>query len=440
MKRRLLIVSPHFAPVNAPDMHRVRLILPHLRAHGWEPTVLALTPESVEGAVLDPLLEKTFPADIRIVRVAAMRPQSTRWAGVGGLWLRGGRALTRAGDALLAGERFDLVFFSTTQFSAFSLGPRWRRRFGVPYVLDYQDPWVSDFYARTGTRPPGGSLKYALSQWRARRQEPRVVRAASGIVAVSDDYRRQLARAYPWFDPRQVETLPFGASEADLTIARAHAPAQPRIDFSDGGFHHVYAGRCAENMTPALTALFRAFKHYQHTDPANAARTWFHFIGTDYAPPPLGRALVTEVAQCENVAEHVREHCYRVPYFEALHYLCRADALIAIGSSDPGYSASKIYSCVLARRPMMLVYHAASPVLDFARRVGVGPVFGYATDDDINPLAKKIHRDWFTNLASRRYAPFDARAFQPFTAAALTDQLVRTFDRAVDSPSSLLAG
>ena len=116
--RKVLIVSPHFAPVNAPDMHRVRLALPYLRELGWEPVVLCLDPATVEGAVFDPLLETTYPHDLRIVRVKGISPRATRWAGFGNLWLRVGRAFARAGERLLAAEKFDLVFISTTQFSA----------------------------------------------------------------------------------------------------------------------------------------------------------------------------------------------------------------------------------------------------------------------------------------------------------------------------------
>ncbi|MCR6657361.1 MAG: hypothetical protein NVV63_16475 [Opitutus sp.] len=180
--RKVLIVSPHFAPVNAPDMHRVRLALPYLRELGWEPVVLCLDPATVEGAVFDPLLETTYPHDLRIVRVKGISPRATRWAGFGNLWLRVGRAFARAGERLLAAEKFDLVFISTTQFSAFGLGPRWKRRFGVPYVLDYQDPWINPYYRDTKTRPPGGRLKFALSQWTARRIEPQALREAGRVV------------------------------------------------------------------------------------------------------------------------------------------------------------------------------------------------------------------------------------------------------------------
>ncbi|NJM63821.1 MAG: hypothetical protein HC849_32625, partial [Oscillatoriales cyanobacterium RU_3_3] len=39
-----------------------------------------------------------------------------------------------------------LVFFSTTIFPVMLLGKRWWQKFGVPYVLDFQDPWRSDYH------------------------------------------------------------------------------------------------------------------------------------------------------------------------------------------------------------------------------------------------------------------------------------------------------
>ncbi len=57
--RRVLIVSPHFPPVNAADHHRVRMALAYLEEFGWSAAVLAVSPEEIEGATLDPLLEST---------------------------------------------------------------------------------------------------------------------------------------------------------------------------------------------------------------------------------------------------------------------------------------------------------------------------------------------------------------------------------------------
>src|SRR5688572_22444428 len=105
--KKVLIVSPHFPPINAPDMQRVRLALPFLRASGWEPTVLAVAPEMVEGGVRDGWLEATYPAEVRVIRVSGIDPAKTRWVGIGNLWWRCGRAVREAGERLLAADEFD---------------------------------------------------------------------------------------------------------------------------------------------------------------------------------------------------------------------------------------------------------------------------------------------------------------------------------------------
>ncbi|HRI80840.1 MAG TPA: hypothetical protein PLF88_00235 [Opitutaceae bacterium] len=436
--RRVLIVSPHFPPVNAPDMQRARLALPCLRALGWDPVVLAVTPDSVEGAVLDPLLEQTYPPDIRVVRVRGLSPQLTRPFGFGSLWWRCGRALRQAGDTLLRAEKFDLVFFTTTQFDTVTLGPRWLAKFGVPYVLDYQDPWVNDYYRRTQTRPPGGRVKFWLSQLTARRREPKAVRGAAAIVSVSSAYGPDLLARHPGIEPARIHHLPFGASKADLEIARRHVPDQPLVSLGDKNIHFVYTGRVVAGMRRPLALLFRAFHRYLATHPAQAARIRFHFIGTDYAPPPLAQNWVLPIATAEQVAEHVSEQCYRVPYFEALHYLTSADALLAIGSDDPAYSASKIFPCLLAGRPLLTIAHHESLMLRAARGQNHPASYGFSNADreaDTAELVQCIHAEWFVREGYRSLPAGNPTLLAELTAAGMSGRLATIFDGAVQTPS-----
>jgi hypothetical protein len=428
---RVLVVSPHFPPVNAPDMHRARLVLPHMRALGWEPVVLAVTPGLVEGAVLDPVLEETYPADIRVVRVGGMPHRFTRALGFGSLWWRCGGALRRAGERLLSAEKFDLIFFSTTQFDAFGLGPRWLARFGVPYVLDYQDPWVNDYYYRTNTPPPGGSFKFGLSQFTARRREPAAVRSAAAIVSVSQSYGPDLLRRYPELDPHRVHHLPFGATTTDFEIARGHVPAKPLIPFGDGRIHFVYAGRCGPDMSHSLSLLFQAYHRYMESHPREAQKMHFHFIGTDYAPPPLGRYWALPIARQEKVEANVSEHCYRVPYFDALHYLVRADALIAVGSNDPTYSASKIFPYLIARRPLLTIVHEDSIMLKLSLGQGVATSYGFSNEGvSQNDLVNRIHQEWFVDGGHRLPPPGDPEQLQEFTSIGMTHRLTSVFEQA----------
>lgn len=427
--RRVLIVSPHFCPVNAPDMQRVRLALPYLRTEGWDPFVLALGPETIERPTLDPLLAETFPTDIPIRRVRGLDPRFTRCFGFGALWFRGGAALRRAGDALLREGGFDLVFFSTTQFDFFRLGPRWRKKFGVPYFLDYQDPWLNDYYDRTGTPPPGGRWRFARAQWRARRSEPRVLRHAAGLVAVSPAYIDTLARRYAWFEQSRATVLPFATSVGDLAVAQRHVPEHPLIDFSDGRRHLVYAGRAGPDLRPALSLLFAALRTFRRADPAEAQRLRLHFIGTSYAPAAQARATVQPLATAFGVQDLVHEQVLRVPYFEALHYLTRADGIMAIGSDDPSYTPSKIAACLMVGRPVLALLHAQSPARNLA--IGAGATcINFGADSGGSDKAEAEVLKWLrcrdgltsTNLAGTSDA---------WTARDMCQRLATAFDSAL---------
>lgn len=41
--KRVLIISPHFPPINAPDMQRVRMSLPYYKDMGWGVPIVTTT-------------------------------------------------------------------------------------------------------------------------------------------------------------------------------------------------------------------------------------------------------------------------------------------------------------------------------------------------------------------------------------------------------------
>src|ERR1700722_13889095 len=108
--KRVLILSPHFPPINAPDMQRVRMSLPFYRENGWDPVVLAVG-EPWQDGVREPELLATLPADIRVIYVRALPQRLSRLFGIGNLGLRSWIFLLWHGTQLLRREKFDLVFF-----------------------------------------------------------------------------------------------------------------------------------------------------------------------------------------------------------------------------------------------------------------------------------------------------------------------------------------
>ena len=430
--RRVLIVSPHFPPINAADHQRVRMSLPYFEEFGWKPTVLAVRPQDVEGTD-DPLLERTLPPGVEVVRTGALPVRWTRRLGLGSLALRALPAFWRAGNRLLARERFDAVYFSTTMFAIMALGPLWKRRFGVPYILDFQDPWIEDYYERPGAPPPpGGRFKHGFTRWLAHTLEPRAMAAVSEVIAVSPAYVETLRARYPALGADQFTVLPFGAPERDFEILPILGVRQAVFDPDDGLCHWVYVGRGGGDMAAALRLLFTALAEARYRNPEMWSKLRLHFVGTSYAPEGQAEKTVEPVARACGVADLVEERTSRVPYYEALQLLRQSHAILVIGSDSAAYSASKLYPCLLARRPLLALLHTSSPAVDILRRGGVEQIVTFDPADVTASMAA-MHAALEKTFAGTGGAPaFDAPRFSAeHGARAVTARQCEVFNRAV---------
>ena len=409
------------------------MLLPHLGEFGWEAHILAVHPDWVEG-FLDPDLARSLPKDTAVIRVGAIPQRLTRAFGFGSLGLRAYRTLRQAGDRLLSDGGFDLVYFSTTIFSTMTLGARWLRRFGIPYVLDIQDPLVNDYYARTKVRPPGGRLRYSVAHWRARRDEPGVVLGAAHIVTVSASYVDDLRRRYPELPAGRFTVLPFAAAEHDFASVERLGIKQRVFDSVDGLRHWVYLGRAGAMMARGLCGLFTGLRKAKDQGVAGVDNIRMHFIGTSYTVGSRAEKTVTSVAEECGVAEMVDEQPARVPYFEGLALLREADAILVVGSDDPGYSASKVYPCILAKRPLLAIMHEASGTGQVIRECHAGELVTFGLEVGADALANNAFIAICRLLQTSAGSPptTDWQAFAKYTAREMTRRQCQVFDRALE--------
>jgi hypothetical protein len=420
--KQLLIVSPNFPPVNAADMHRIRMSLPEYAAHGWSPVVLAVG--GAEGRVVEEDLLRSVPESVPVLRVGALPGAVTSLAGVRNVTLRALGHLYRAGLRLIRSHSIDLVYFSTTVFPAMALGRIWKAQTGVPFVVDMQDPWVNEYLDRhPEARPP----KYGLARRVHGLLEPFTMRAVDGIIAVSPAYHGTLRTRYPWITREMCATIPFGAAEEDMRLARELNVSNPWFTAGDGLVHAVYVGRGGEDLHTAATIFFRALSQTAGTGQLANLRLWC--IGTDYAPAGTGRPTLTPVAAREGVAARVVESPARVPYFQALRVLQDADVLVILGSEDPQYSPSKVYPYLLARRPVVAIVHEDSPVVPVLQNSGAGPVVTFRGRDQADAAVEALVGVLPSFVGSGHAAPtVRQESCAPWLAPELTRRQCEMFD------------
>ena len=154
--------------------------------------------------------------------------------------------LWRACSDLLRRERFDALFITTYPTYPALLGPRLKRAFRIPFVLDYQDPWVGAWGKTVGGGPNGAvDLKSRLARALAAALEGRVARAADAIIAVSSETHEQVRRRHPAIEMTPCAAIPLGGEATDFDRLRSRARANPYFDPADGHVHVCCVGTLA---------------------------------------------------------------------------------------------------------------------------------------------------------------------------------------------------
>jgi hypothetical protein len=423
--KRVLIISPYFPPTNAADTQRVRMSLPYFREFGWEPEVVTVD-LCYSDMVMDPLLSQTVPTDIPTHFVKALPKQWTSKVGLGSIALRSLFYYRKKVNSLLKEKKFDLIYFSTTQFPVCILGAYWKKKFKIPYVIDMQDPWHSDFYEDKPKeeRPPKYWAAYQISK----RLEPIAMNKVGGLIAVSDGYLQTLSERYPNCKKVPQRTITFGAFEPDFTIAKQNVLLQPSmLPQGDEKVSIVYVGRGGKDMQTAVAFLLESFKKGLEKFPAIFTRIHFYFIGTSYAAAGEGKPTISPIAEQIGVADYVTEITDRIPFYQTLNTLSDASALFIPGSSDPQYTASKIYPYVLAKRPILAFFHPASSVVSFLKASGVGTVLTF--DQNLHEIEKKMigfMSDLSENQLGNRVP--DAQVMEKYSARFMTKKQCELFD------------
>ena len=414
--KRVLIISPFFVPSNAADMQRVRMSLPYFKKFGWEAEVVCVDKKHSE-MVKDSLFSESLPLNIKIHIVSAFSKKWTSKLGLGSLALRSILYYRKYVNDLISGKKYDLIYFSTTEFAICILGAYWKYKFGVPYVIDMQDPWHSDYYQDKpkDQRPPKYWFSYRLNKY----LEPIAMKRVDGLISVSDDYIQNLQNRYDQIRKIPTSVITFGAFETDFEIAHKNkAILNSAFEKRKGLVHLVYVGRGGKDMQDAVRLLFTAFKKGLTDQPKEFKKIRFHFIGTSYAPSGSGTQTIFPLSLELGISEYVEEQTDRISFYQSIRTLMEADALFIPGSNDPQYTASKIYPYILAQKPLLAIFNRSSNAYTIIEECNGGKVIDIAdTKIGVNNIYS-----FLLSLANNELKLCDTNwdRFQEFTAENMT--------------------
>ena len=417
--KTVVMLASDFPPSSLPSSIRPRLFASHLARFGWNPIVVTVRPELYECPV-DPDNERLVAAEVEVIRTGALPAAVARRFGFGDIGIRSLGRHWRALRDLAARRQIDLVFISVPPCVPMLLGRLALWRLGIPYVLDYQDPWVTDAWWKVpaAERPPKWPLAWAM----ARLLEPWGVGRAAALTGVSMGATDYAATLQPGVLRAEI---PFGAEPAEFAFLRANPRKNGIFNPADGNIHLVYTGVVIPGMYPALRVILQAVRALVEE---GETLLRLHFVGTSYGSGHAPKVL--PLAAEAGVVAIVTETPDRVPYLDSLQLLLDSSVLLIAGTDEPHYTPSKVFPYALAEKPILALVHQASTASALLRATSGCEAVTFGAEGASPAMVPAV----VAHLRMLLRAPVpavDSAKLAPFTAAAMTGRLADVFNAVV---------
>lgn len=411
-------------------MQRALKFAKYLPEFGWLPTVLTVRPEDAAYPDVDPELAREVPSEVEVVRTPAWDPyalyarllgkEKSETVSVGFLgaaeenwkqrlarWLRANLFLPDArigwvpfaaarGGRLLDETHFDALLTTGPPHSVHLTGILLARRSGLPWVVDFRDPWVGiDYYAELPMTALARRIDAGLEQ--------AVLNRADLCLTVSAEMKASMSpRAQCPF-----EVIENGFDPADFAVEAE--PASDRFVLS-----HVGNMNVARNPV----ALWRAMERLR--TPERMPELELSLVGN--VDP-----AVLEDARSRGLDVHLARHPY-VPHDEAVRHM-RQSALLLLSinrvEGAGGITTGKVYEYVASGRPVLGIGPPGGNAADVLQRSGAGRVFDFDDADGIAAALEAHYEAWKAGSPKPGATPESAA---PFSRRGQAEQLARHLD------------
>lgn len=408
-------------------MHRSRLIANNLSSFNWHPVVLTVSHKYYEESP-DWDLVKTVNHEVEVHYTNALPVVKPRI--IGDIGLRGIYFLYKRAKEIIKARKIDFIWIPIPSFYTSLLGRLLFEKFRIPYGIDYIDPWIRDISTRR-------NLRSVLSLWLARWLEPIAVKNASLITGVAYEYYRPVlernfvksskpassADRYSAFSIQHL-TFPYGFDLNDYKIepSNTELPWDPTTTRPI-----VYAGAFLPNARKVIQLLFQALKEMKKGSkiPDDIS---LYFIGTGN----YSGETIQEMGEKYDLGDLIYESRERIPYLNVLHLLKNAHGVMVIGSTEPHYTASKIYQALLSRRPVMALLHIRSQAYEVLNEIGAEDysITFNLPDESLIPEIKQKLTEFFSE--KRIWKP-DLKGLTKYSAHEAAGILVEKMEEIIGS-------
>ena len=433
--KRVLVIAYYWPPSGGSGVQRWVKFCKYLPQEGWEPVVYV--PENPDYITLDPSLEAELPPQMEVLRRPILEPYALyrklmgkgastvvteitsgkkSWKQRLSLWIRANlfvpdprvswvRPSVRFLKKYLAAHPVDVIVTTGPPQSMHLIGQRLHRATGIPWIMDFRDPWTQWFGL--------GKLPLSAAAWKKqRRLEKSAIDEASALLTVTPFVQRD----FQAMTSTPVAMIPNGFDQEDYT-----GPVQP-----DGYFNVVQTGFLSADGNPAL---------------------FWKILGEKAAGSADFRAAL-RIRLCGLIDPEVQENLRReglepnlvllgyCPHKQAVQEQRGASLLLLPLRDAPEMRAilpGKVFEYLAARRPVLGFGQTDGAQAALLEETGAGVTAGWA---DETLMRDFLEKQWQQHLSGG--VPATTCAIDRYSRASLTHELALLLNIIVLSEDSSL--
>lgn len=309
------------------------------------------------------------------------------------LWYR---SAIKAAERVLKHENIDILYSTSPPYTAQLVALALKRKYGLPWVVDFRDPWVENVYYNVTYRNP-------ISVNINRRMESLVLSSADRIITVGENLRYLLEQK----TNRTVDVIPNGYDSADFPAVGERSQA-----FTIGYYGSLNKFQFPENVM-RIIKKFRATAPdlYRDVQVCLAGSIPSDVIDKVRSILPDDKICFLGYLQHDEFTSEISKEQLLLQFIHE-----QKNNKIIVGS--------KLYEYIHTGNPILCIGNTRSDGAQLVRRTRAGMALEFADTADIREFIVNCYRKWKNrelNVGRRHIVQYERKSLAKSLSIILND-------------------
>lgn len=426
MSQRLLIITYYWPPSGGPGVLRWVKFVKYLKKLGWEPVVY--TAENADYPVVDETIAKDLPQGLEVLKQPIWEPYDLyrKFTGKGknekfnsggftsekesdpkkeklALWIRSNFFIPDARrfwvkpsykylKRYLENHPVDFIITTGPPHSLHLIGKKLKRRFDIPWIADFRDPWTKIYYyPELPLSVPANALHHHL--------EKKILEKADRVITVGETIARELQE----IANRDAEVIHNGYDHEEMP------PAKPP---NNEKFRIIHTGNISRTKNQPF--FWQTIRNLLDDNPELKNVLEIVLAGTmDYSVDANIREYSLE--------SFVHKTGY-LPHADILQLQQTASLLLLMISNTQhakGVLTGKLFEYLASQKPIITIAPADSDLAKEIRECKAGKVVDFENKESLYKTIEQYYSDFREGKLQS-----ESEGFEKFSRMELTNKLV----------------